>query len=343
MPSNHTTPGIKELAEKLGLSKATVSKALNGYAQVNAQTRQRVLDAAEALGYSLPETENRSAGKKRIGWIYATENHSTNASQLSVSSGFQAASQQNFNNEMELILLPLFRDMPHMLRPLHELIADYQLDGVFMSDILHDERYLQDVDEAEIPIVLWGLPLSREKSNVGHVTYDSIAGIGLAMQHLFSLGHRRIGFLTGTLRAYVSEQRLDGYRLALARAGLPYDEALLYEGDYSFACGAPAFEKLYAQGVTAICCASDKMAVGVIHAAQAAGLSVPEDFSVTGYDNDSLCNSIYPGLTTLSQDFFRIGQVAATLMHCQLHGMPMGPVSIIPPLLVRSSTAEVKA
>ena len=136
---------------------------------------------------------------------------------------------------------------------------------------------------------------------------------------------------------------VDGYRLALARAGIPYDEALVYEGDYSFACGALAFEKLYAQGVTAICCASDKMAVGVIHAAQAAGLSVPEDFSVTGYDNDSLCNSIYPGLTTLSQDFFRVGQVAATLMHCQLHGLPMGPVSIIPPLLVRSSTAEVKA
>ena len=136
---------------------------------------------------------------------------------------------------------------------------------------------------------------------------------------------------------------VDGYRLALARAGIPYDEALVYEGDYSFACGAPAFEKLYAQGVTAICCASDKMAVGVIHAAQAAGLSVPEDFSVTGYDNDPVCNSIYPGLTTLSQDFFRVGQVAATLMHCQLHGMPMGPVSIIPPLLVRSSTAEVKS
>ena len=64
MPSNHTTPGIKELAEKLGLSKATVSKALNGYAQVNAQTRQRVLAAAEELGYSLPDTDNRSAKKK---------------------------------------------------------------------------------------------------------------------------------------------------------------------------------------------------------------------------------------------------------------------------------------
>ena len=81
----------------------------------------------------------------------------------------------------------------------------------------------------------------------------------------------------------------------------------------------------------------------LIQAAQAAGLSVPEDFSVTGYDNDPVCNDIFPWLTTLSQDFFRIGQVAATLMHCQLHGMPIGPVSIIPPLLVRSSTAEVKS
>lgn len=342
MPSNNPTPGIKELAEKLGLSKATVSKALNGYSQVNAQTRQRVLNAAEEMGYSLPETEARSARKKRIGWIYATASHETSIGQLSVSSGFQAASQKHYGNEMELILLPLFRDMPQMLRPLPDLIADYRLDGVFMSDILYDERYLQDVAEAEAPMILWGLPFSQEKSNIGHVTCDDVVGIELAMQHLFSLGHRRIGFLTGTLRAHVSEQRLDGYRLALAREGIPFDEALVYEGDYSFACGAPAFEKLYAQGVTAICCASDKMAVGVIQAAQAAGLSVPEDFSVTGYDNDPVCNDIFPWLTTLSQDFFRIGQVAATLMHCQLHGLPIGPVSIVPPLLVRGSTARAK-
>ena len=105
MPSNNPTPGIKELAEKLGLSKATVSKALNGYSQVNAQTRQRVLNAAEEMGYSLPETEARSARKKRIGWIYATASHETSISQLSVSSGFQVASQQHYGNEMELILL----------------------------------------------------------------------------------------------------------------------------------------------------------------------------------------------------------------------------------------------
>lgn len=114
MPSNNPTPGIKELAEKLGLSKATVSKALNGYSQVNAQTRQRVLNAAEEMGYSLPETEARSARKKRIGWIYATASHETSISQLSVSSGFQVASQQHYGNEMELILLTLFRDMPQM-------------------------------------------------------------------------------------------------------------------------------------------------------------------------------------------------------------------------------------
>lgn len=342
MPSNHVTPSVKELAERLSLSKATVSKALNGYSQVNAQTRERVLRAAEELGYSLPKTEIHPGEKKRIGWIYPTSAHDPDPHQLSVSSGFQVAAQELFSNQMELILLPLFRDIPHMLRPLPQLISDYQLDGIFMSDILRSERYLEDVKEAEIPIILWGLPLPQEKPNVGHITYDSIAGIRVTVEHLFQLGHRKIGYVGGEMSAYVNEERLDGYRLALSRCGLSFDPALVYEGNHSFACGAPAFKKLYAQGVTAICCASDKMAVGVIHAAQAAGLSVPEDLSVTGYDDDPVRVGIFPGLTTPRQDFFRLGQIAATMMHCLMQGLPLGPVSLLPQLIVRHSTGPVK-
>lgn len=295
------------------------------------------------LGYTITDNEERRCEKKRIGWLYPTATHQPDANQLTASSGFQAASQEYFDSEMEVLFLPLFRDMPHMLRPLSELIADYQLDGVFLSEVSRSESYIAEARDTEIPVILWGLPLPAEKPNLGYVSYNSIEGIVQAMEHLVQLGHRRIGFANGSTRAFVNEKRLDGYRLGLSRAGIPYDDSLVFEGRHTFASGAEAFDRLYAQGVTAICCASDKIAVGVIQAAQSAGLNVPEDLSVTGYDNDPVCSSILPGLTTLSQDFFHLGQIAATMMHCLLHGLPMGSVSMIPPMIIRGSTGKAKS
>ena len=336
--------GVKVLADHLGLSKATVSKALNGYPQVSEATRQRVLEAAEQLGYATPENEaaNRPlGGRKRIGWLYRSATREMNPGQLNASNGFQYVAQEMRDIRMEVLLLPQFQDKPAG-RTLSQLVADYHLDGAFISDIQVHDLLFQEVQEVFVPLVFWGAPPIAEQANVCAVTYDSIVGIGKTMAHLLSLGHRRIGFLNGNSGAYVSQERLDGYILALTRAGVSFDPTLVWEGDYSFACGAPALDYFLQKGVTAICCASDKMAIGAAHAATQRGLSIPEDLSIVGYDDDPLCSSMFPSLTTVAQDFFRIGRVAATLMTCMLRGLPVGPVSIHPELLVRGSTAAPK-
>ena len=341
MPSNSQNAGVKVLADRLGLSKATVSKALNGYPQVSEATRRKVLDAAAQLGYPVQGNASVSVGaRKRVGWIYRTDSRTPGTTQLIACSGFQRTAQDLKDSNMDVLMLPLFLDTPE--KTLLELITENHLDGAFLSDIKQNDVFFEEAKEVNVPLVFWGLPLTEERSNYGFVAYDSVSGVSMAMKHLLDLGHRRIGFLNGNRPAHVSMERLDGYMLALAHAGISYDPSLTWEGDYTFACGAPALEFFLQKGVTAVCCASDKMAIGLAHAAQQRGIAIPEDLSIVGYDNDPVCSSMFPQLTTVAQDFFRIGKVTATLMECLLQGMPVGPVSIPPELIVRGSTAAPK-
>ena len=332
-------PSIQSLSERLGLSKATVSKALNGYKQVSPVTRARVLDMAAQMGYTASSAPSASApAPRRIGWPYRAPTENYEATHLIVR-GFQDLAPQL---NMEIVLLPEFSDAFRAEHRLRDVVAQNKLDGLFLSSLRIEDDYLEQVGDLSLPVLFWDLPIELQKPNFGFIAYDSLEGARMAVSHLTSLGHRRIGFLNGHRHAYVSWQRLDGYRLALSRAGIGFDDHLVYEGDFSIECGGRAFNQLMPQGVTAIFCASDKMAIGVMRAAQAAGVVVPQDLSIVGYDDEILCTAVTPGLTTIGQDFSQIGRVSCSMMDCLLRGLPLAPVSLRPRLVLRESACAAR-
>ena len=175
--------------------------------------------------------------------------------------------------------------------------------------------------------------------NVHNVCCDSAEGMRLATAHLTALGHRRIGMINGHSQAQVSLQRRDGYILALADAGIPYDPALVYEGDFSETSGVIGLQYLLPRQVTAIVCVSDVTAMGVFRAAHAQNLKIPEDLSVVGYDNTNLTEYVSPGLTSVEQHLDQVGMVIVTTIHSMMQHRPVSDSVIRPSLVVRGSTA----
>ncbi|MFH1880148.1 MAG: LacI family DNA-binding transcriptional regulator, partial [Bacillota bacterium] len=131
---------------------------------------------------------------------------------------------------------------------------------------------------------------------------------------------------------------LDGYRLALASAGIALDPALELWGDFTESGTEDAAEHFLKSGVTAVFCACDATAIGLVRSIKARGKKVPRDFSVVGYDDSPLSAAVSPALTTVAQDFYRIGQVACGMMQALLQGLPLHCETVMPKLVVRDST-----
>ena len=161
----------------------------------------------------------------------------------------------------------------------------------------------------------------------------------MATEHLLSLGHRRIGMICGHREAEVSLQRRDGYMLALVHAGIPYEEELVYYGDFTEAAGVLGLNTLMRKRITGVVCISDVTAIGAYRAAQTMGLAIPRDLSIVGYDDTTLTGIVNPGLTSVNQNPELIGRSAATLIRSVLHHRSVGDIVIHPSLTIRGSTA----
>jgi len=155
-----------------------------------------------------------------------------------------------------------------------------------------------------------------EGSRIPTVSIDNISGARKAVEYLIDLGHERIGCITGPLDIVLSRDRLKGFYQAMARKNLIVDPVLVQEGDFSFDSGFNLMMKFFALGQlpTAIFAANDDMAMGVIKAIKSKGLKVPEDISVLGFDNLKFSSIFEPGLTTIAQPAYEIGESAMELL-----------------------------
>lgn len=340
MPMKNT-PNIQMICDQLGLSKATVSKALNGYPQVNKSTREAVQRYAEEIGYRVdkPAAAQLSTAVRRIGMpgrVPGSE-RTDFSGDYQVMAGFR---DEALRHGMEIILLPSIKTPVQIELSLEALIAPYQLDGILISGLRTDDPYLTQLQSIQIPAVLWDLKVASNPL-VGSVCYDSLRGAQMAVEHLLSLGHRRIAIFNGHRYAQVCYERLDGYRLALINAGITPDPALELWGDFTEAGAEEAAELFIQKGVTAVFCACDTTAIGLMRQLKGKGKRVPRDLSVVGYDDSPLSSAVSPALTTVSQDFYRIGQVACGMMNALLQGLPLHCETVLPKLVVRDSTGPV--
>jgi LacI family transcriptional regulator len=308
-------PTARKVAELAGVSRTTVSFVLNNLPgmRISEETRQRVLDAARQLNYHPDATARRMVSGKTnlIGLVLRQSPEQAFADHFlpQVLSGLsQAAGAQDYHTLLQAI--PPDNHTGAYMR----LIRERHVDGILISGPRSDDEELLRVRAEGAPVVLMGqLPNSR----VPFVDVDNVGGAGLAVRHLLGLGHRRIGLITNADPAYTaSADRLMGYRQALAEGGVDYDEGLVRYGNFTPQSGLAAMDELLTlqPRPTAVFVASDTVALGALQALRRAGLRVPQDLALVGFDDIPLAEFVDPPLTTVRLPAHGLGWGAADLL-----------------------------
>ncbi|WP_409304233.1 LacI family DNA-binding transcriptional regulator [Peribacillus sp. SCS-155] len=329
---------IKDIARVANVSVTTVSRALNGYSDVNEKTRQKIVRIAKEMNYS-PNTLARGLVTNKsqtIGFLVSGMNRSANKDNFT----FEVLSGANECISKRGYDLVLFNTTTSKQREktYSQLCRERRVDGVIMQGMKIDDPYLKEVIESDIPCMLIDIPI--QSKTVGYVTTDNVLGAKTAVNYLIGLGHKKIALINGHDDAYVSLKRKEGYVKALKEANLPIHKEWILDGGFLEEQAQLAAAKLLKShpDITAVFCASDLMALGTIKAARAMGLDVPRQLSVVGYDNILLASYSAPAITTIAQDKFQLGYQAADHLVDMLEGKDVSHVSTLTTdLIIRES------
>jgi LacI family repressor for deo operon, udp, cdd, tsx, nupC, and nupG len=333
---------IREVAKRAGVSTATVSRVLSRPDVVSPDTRVRVLKAVERLGYA-PNSVAKNLRTLKSRKLLVTVPDISNPFFALILQGIEDTAQKNG-------YAVLLGDTQH--DELREeryalMLKQKEADGlIFLGHRLPKvaASVVQEVAPRCAPIVN-GCEFSAELG-VPSVHIDNAKAASQAMDHLYDLGHKRIGVVTGPLVSPLSRDRLEG-ALASARRRQSEDTVVVMHGDFSIRSGAEAAEGLLnlSDPPTAIFCFNDEMAMGVIDTVRRRGLRVPSDVSVVGFDDIRFAQCVDPPLTTIAQPMREIGEGTVRLLLDILNGSRLAPVSVTLPhtLQIRASTAPPKA
>ncbi len=305
----------KDVAELAGVSRTTVSFVLNDVPgmRISSKTRQRVKRAALRLNYHPDATARRMVtGQTHVlGFVLCQSADQAFADFFlpPVLNGLSyGASSQGYHVLFEPIA-PSDASGAYA-----RLIREHQVDGIILSGPRFDDRNLKRIYAEGAPVVLAGqLP----NSGIPFVDVDNVGGAAVATEHLLRLGHRRVALITNAPPAYTaSADRLKGYRQALKGAGVSYDKSLVRYGNFTPYSGLQAMNQLLAcrPRPTAVFVASDTVAFGALHALHQAGLRVPQDMALVGFDDVPLANFVDPPITTLRLPAYQLGYGAADLL-----------------------------
>ncbi|MDI9458241.1 MAG: LacI family DNA-binding transcriptional regulator [Bacillota bacterium] len=299
---------LKDVARRSGFSVTTVSRALNGHSDVNIETRKKIEQAARELNYFPNRMAQQLVTRKTnaIG-LYSLdrETFQNQFIALMISGMMDEATTHDFN----LLLFATQR-----LMTAEEMVIQCKqrgLGGAVISGLRTDEAFIAELPAVEFPIVLVDVPVEGPRAT--YVSVNNVLGARSAVEHLASLGHTAIGMINGHDAAWVSQERLQGYKEGLLQHGLQIKDSYIYTGDFSKESGRRGAEHLLAANpeLTAIFAASDLMAVGALEQLQAMGLEVPGHISVVGFDDQDFANHVSPPLTTIRQDMYVFGRLAA--------------------------------
>lgn len=331
---------IKDVAKVAGVSVTTVSRALNGYPDVNEQTRKKIAQVAKELGY-VPNMAARTLVMKKsktLGLLISGITHSSSKDNFIYE---VLCGMNDRSGELGYDLI-LFSTTPYKQsqKSYQDLCKERGADGLILMGLRTDDPYLQEVVNSSIPTVLIDIPL--EGKNVGYVTSDNEAGAKSAVDYLIRLGHRKIAMINGYPFADVSIRRLVGYKAALEEAGLPYEPSLVYDGQFREHIAAEVTYQLLFKhpDVTAIFCASDLMAIGSIRALEKMGKKVPDQVSVIGFDDIPISQYMSPALTTVHQNIYEMGYQATQLLVDMLEKRKVKRTVILKTELIERGSAK---
>jgi DNA-binding LacI/PurR family transcriptional regulator len=331
---------LADVARKVGVSEATVSRVLNGKPGVSEQTRASVLTALDVLGYERP-SKLRGERARLVGLVLPELQNPIFPALAEVVGG--ALAQQGFTPVLCIQTAGSITEADYV-----ELLLAQQVSGVVFAGGLYAQRdaphaHYQTLAERKMPVVLINAAL--EELPFPQVSCDDAVAVEQALGHLAALGHQRIGLVLGPSDHIPSERKLSAARAVAGRLGLPFDDACVERSAYSLESGQAAASRLLRQGITGLVCASDPLALGAIRAARRAGLQVPGEVSVVGYDDSALMNCTEPPLTTVRQPIEPMGRAAIDLLVSQIRGssVPQEELLYEPELVVRGSTGPAPA
>jgi LacI family transcriptional regulator len=301
-------PTINDVARLSGVSKKTVSRVINRSALLNDDTRRRVLEVIEQLGY-VPNPQARALAL-RTNFLIGLIHDNPNAQMvLNVQQGILEGLQ---GSDFAMIVQPVDRGSTTMIEDVRHFLERQRLYGVvLLPPISENDALARLCDELGCRYVRMG---SAELDDPDHmVTSNDREAVRSAMAYLIEQGHRRIGLITGPHGFRSAAERRLGFEESLAIAGIKLPRSLIAQGNYTFESGLAAAEKLLdlAPRPTAIFASNDEMAAGVVHSAHARGLRVPEDLSVIGFDDTAIAAHIWPPLTTVRWPIVSMARAAA--------------------------------
>jgi DNA-binding LacI/PurR family transcriptional regulator len=333
---------IKDVARLSGVSIKTVSRVVNNMAEVSPETRQKVQQAILELGYQ-PNNMARSLVNGRTNTIGVIIPHSadyifTHPFFTEVLRGIaEVLSANNVN---------LLLHLAHGRTPYANLYTQRQVDGLILMSIPLGDPNLEGLAASGAPCI--GTCRIAENDNaIRWVDADFAGGVEQAMEHLISLGHRHIALLTGPKSLVSVRLREQGYRNSLKKNDLPLVDTYILEGSFTSESGhALAIQAMQLpHPPSALVCGDDMMAFGAVQALKELGRRVPEDVSVVGFDDVSLARFSSPPLTTIRQDTYQKGRIAAEALLSFIRGKnDTAPAQIMldTSLIVRNSTAPAK-
>ncbi len=331
---------ITDVAARAGVGVGTVSRVLNGSPQVRESTRARVLEAIEQIRYR-PSRLAADLSRGSPASVAIVVPFVTRPSVVARLAGvIEVLDSRGYDTIVCNVETPAQRD-----RQIRMLAAGHRAAGAVVISLRPSAAQFAELAEAGVHVVLVDVPFR----GVPHTIVDDVHGGTLATGHLIGLGHRRIGFIGDTPDAGLgfssTSDRLRGYRRALAAAGEPVEPALIRRGPHGSAAAADMALGLFClqEPPTAIFAASDAQAMGVLSAAETAGLQVPGELSVIGFDDIEMAAPV--GLSTVRQPLRESGARGAARLCDLLHGRPVRPLRETLPLEVvpRRSTSAPHA
>lgn len=328
---------IRDIANRLGISVSTVSKGLNGASDISEELRQMVLDTAVEMGYSTKRSKKEENRKLCI-FVENMDYESMDEFGYDIILGFK---QNAFRHNWDVDIVPVTPSFQDEEKYDTYLLKNGYCGAFLVGFALHDE-WMKQLEDTTMPTVLFDNFIASNP-NVCYIGTDSYEGISMAVNHLYTLGHRRIAFLNGSLYSMVSDQRQEAFENAMERLELPLQSDLMARGYYVSDSAKYHVPGFLAAGATAIVCGNDLIAKGVMEECIQKGFRIPEDISVIGFDDIPIVATFDPPLTTIRQERNELGKCAYVILNSLIHHISISKTLIRPKLVERESTTRVRS
>ncbi|HEY5057948.1 MAG TPA: LacI family DNA-binding transcriptional regulator, partial [Gaiellaceae bacterium] len=321
-----------DIAREASVSQTTVSRVVNGDRRVARETRQRVEEAIARLGYT-PNGVARGLATRRTSLVGVVTGDIRNPFYTQL----MAALENRLSEQGLAMVYSSAADRPEHVST--RMLKEQRVDGLIVTSALIDSEAIHTLAEERFPFVLANRYVDGVESDV--VTGDNVGGSRVGVEHLIDLGHRRIAVICGDPQASTSRDRFQGFCDGLTRAGIELEWELVRQGDFLYDTAYAEARKLLElrSPPTAIICLNDVMALAALNAAYAAGVSVPRELSVLGFDDIALASWDVFGLTTVRQPLDEMARASVQLLVQRIE-QPQAPVQRLsfPSLLVRRRT-----